>query len=78
MSVDFFGLMMLGEVDISSVAELGKIIRAVRKESGLTQRDTAGASMSRAASCSVREAYSGRAIASSLHNPEQLRAKVIV
>jgi hypothetical protein len=51
--------MMLGEVDIFSIAELGKIIRAVRKESGLTQRDTAGASMSRAASCSVREACSG-------------------
>lgn len=29
------------DVGISSVAELGKIIRAVRKESGLTQRDAA-------------------------------------
>jgi transcriptional regulator with XRE-family HTH domain len=29
------------EVDISSVAELGAIIRAVRKECGLTQRDAA-------------------------------------
>ena len=29
------------EVDISSIAELGKILRLVRKESGLTQRDAA-------------------------------------
>ena len=29
------------EVAIFSVAELGKILRAVRKESGLTQRDAA-------------------------------------
>jgi transcriptional regulator with XRE-family HTH domain len=29
------------EVAISSAAELGKILRAVRKESGLTQRDAA-------------------------------------
>lgn len=29
------------EVVISSAAELGKILRAVRKESGLTQRDAA-------------------------------------
>lgn len=27
------------EVGISSVVELGEILRAVRKESGLTQRD---------------------------------------
>jgi HTH-type transcriptional regulator/antitoxin HipB len=33
--------MMPGEVGVSSVAELGRIIRAVRKESGLTQRDAA-------------------------------------
>lgn len=32
---------MPGDVGVSSVAELGKIIRAVRKESGLTQRDAA-------------------------------------
>lgn len=32
---------MPGEVGVSSVVELGKIIRAVRKESGLTQRDAA-------------------------------------
>ncbi len=29
------------EVGISSAVELGKILRAVRKESGLTQRDAA-------------------------------------
>lgn len=29
------------EVGISSVAELGDVVRAVRKESGLTQRDAA-------------------------------------
>ena len=29
------------EVGISSVVELGEILRAVRKESGLTQRDAA-------------------------------------
>lgn len=29
------------EVDITSIAELGKILRLVRKESGLTQRDAA-------------------------------------
>ena len=29
------------EVSIDSVLELGKILRAVRKESGLTQRDAA-------------------------------------
>lgn len=29
------------EVDIPSIAELGKILRSVRKESGLTQRDAA-------------------------------------
>ena len=29
------------EVEISSIAELGKILRLVLKESGLTQRDTA-------------------------------------
>ncbi len=29
------------EVGISSVSELGQMIRAVRKESGLTQRDAA-------------------------------------
>lgn len=29
------------EVGISSVAELGRMVRAVRKESGLTQRDAA-------------------------------------
>jgi len=29
------------EVGISSVAELGELVRAVRKESGLTQRDAA-------------------------------------
>ena len=29
------------EVDISSIAELGKILRLVRKESGLTQRAAA-------------------------------------
>ena len=29
------------EVAVSSVAELGKILRTVRKESGLTQRDAA-------------------------------------
>ena len=29
------------EADISSIAELGKILRLVRKESGLTQRDAA-------------------------------------
>jgi transcriptional regulator with XRE-family HTH domain len=29
------------EVSISSVAELGEMIRAIRKESGLTQRDAA-------------------------------------
>lgn len=29
------------EVDISSIAELGKTLRLVRKESGLTQRDAA-------------------------------------
>lgn len=33
--------MMPEDVGISSVVELGKIIRAVRKESGLTQRDAA-------------------------------------
>ena len=32
---------MAEELAVSSVAELGKIIRAVRKESGLTQRDAA-------------------------------------
>lgn len=32
---------MPGEVGVSSVVELGTIIRAVRKESGLTQRDAA-------------------------------------
>lgn len=41
MIVDFLGSMMPSEVGISSVVELGKIIRAVRKESGLTQRDAA-------------------------------------
>jgi y4mF family transcriptional regulator len=29
------------EVGISSVSELGQLVRAVRKESGLTQRDAA-------------------------------------
>ncbi len=29
------------EVGISSVSELGRMVRAVRKESGLTQRDAA-------------------------------------
>lgn len=29
------------DVGVSSMAELGKIVRAVRKESGLTQRDAA-------------------------------------
>lgn len=29
------------EVDIPSIAELGEILRLVRKESGLTQRDAA-------------------------------------
>lgn len=29
------------EVSLSSVAELGAILRAIRKESGLTQRDAA-------------------------------------
>ena len=33
--------MLLRELGVSSVAELGKIVRAVRKESGLTQRDAA-------------------------------------
>lgn len=33
--------MAFREVDISSIAELGKILRLVRKESGLTQRDAA-------------------------------------
>lgn len=33
--------MMPEDVGIFSVVELGKIIRAVRKESGLTQRDAA-------------------------------------
>ncbi|NMG28070.1 helix-turn-helix domain-containing protein [Aromatoleum evansii] len=33
--------MLPREAGISSVAELGKIVRAVRKESGLTQRDAA-------------------------------------
>lgn len=33
--------MMSGDIGVSSVAELGRIIRAVRKESGLTQRDAA-------------------------------------
>ncbi|MBI3903260.1 MAG: helix-turn-helix transcriptional regulator [Nitrosomonadales bacterium] len=32
------------EVNISSIAELGKILRLVRKESGLTQRDAAALS----------------------------------
>jgi len=35
------GVMAHREVAISSAAELGKILRAVRKESGLTQRDAA-------------------------------------
>jgi DNA-binding XRE family transcriptional regulator len=35
------GVMAHREVVISSVAELGEILRAVRKESGLTQRDAA-------------------------------------
>ncbi|MBI5450741.1 MAG: helix-turn-helix transcriptional regulator [Gammaproteobacteria bacterium] len=33
--------MARGDIAISSVAELGAILRAVRKESGLTQRDAA-------------------------------------
>ncbi|OGT08609.1 MAG: DNA-binding protein [Gallionellales bacterium RIFCSPHIGHO2_02_FULL_57_16] len=33
--------MAFREVDVSSIAELGKILRLVRKESGLTQRDAA-------------------------------------
>lgn len=33
--------MAFREVDISSIAELGKILWLVRKESGLTQRDAA-------------------------------------
>lgn len=33
--------MLPRDVGICSVAELGKIVRAVRKESGLTQRDAA-------------------------------------
>ena len=38
----FYGVAMAHrEVDISSIAELGKILRLVRKESGLTQRDAA-------------------------------------
>jgi HTH-type transcriptional regulator/antitoxin HipB len=35
------GAMANREVGISSVVELGEILRAVRKESGLTQRDAA-------------------------------------
>jgi len=38
----FFGIAMeRREVSITSVLELGNILRAVRKESGLTQRDAA-------------------------------------
>ncbi|MBI3902480.1 MAG: helix-turn-helix domain-containing protein [Nitrosomonadales bacterium] len=37
----FYGVAMDREVDVSSIAELGKILRLVRKESGLTQRDAA-------------------------------------
>lgn len=33
--------MVHGDVGITSVSELGDILRAVRKESGLTQRDAA-------------------------------------
>lgn len=41
-SLTFYGWAMAHrEVDISSIAELGKILRLVRKESGLTQRDAA-------------------------------------
>jgi transcriptional regulator with XRE-family HTH domain len=35
------GVMANREVGISSVSELGQMVRAVRKESGLTQRDAA-------------------------------------
>jgi DNA-binding XRE family transcriptional regulator len=37
----FEGAMSNREASISSVAELGKMVRAIRKESGLTQRDAA-------------------------------------
>lgn len=42
MIVDYLGkIMTQREVSIASVAELGKLVRAMRKESNLTQRDAA-------------------------------------
>lgn len=35
------GFMANREISITSISELGQMIRAVRKESGLTQRDAA-------------------------------------
>ena len=37
----FWGKNMIREVSIASISELGEILRRVRKESGLTQRDAA-------------------------------------